>query len=411
VGLILGGVRVADLSIVTAGAGGTQVLADFGADVIKIEGPDRPDLFRHWTAVTGKAGGEGDLGNPPFRVVNRNKRGISVNLKDPRGTDLVLRLVSRSDLVVENFRRGVLDRLGLGFDRLVEARNDIVLLSVGSQGSTGPEAAYTSFGSTLDALGGLMSVTGYDERNPLWSSNKVNWPDQVVSLLTPALAISGILAARDTGQPRWIDLSQREVVTSLLGELLLMRSLSGVDPVPMGNGDPSGVSLEWCSPCRGDDDWVAISLADPAQLRACCELIGAAGRYEWPDFQAGAREANFASLRDAVAGWTAGRDKADAMASLQRAGVPATAVMRGAEMLSDPYLRGIGFYQQVALPSGGTEWQRGWPVRFAEGPAASIRRPAPHVGQDSAEVLTGVLGLTNAQIDELIQDGVVGAPY
>ena len=213
---LLDGLRIFDLSIITAGAGCTQVLADHGAQVIKVESPSRPDSFRRWTAA--EHGSADDLSSAPFRTVNRNKRGIAIDLKKSAGLDVALKLVGECDVVVENFRQGVMDRLGLGFNRLVEARPNIVLVSVSSQGTTGPNVNYGSYGSTLDALGGTMSITGYDETTPLWSSNKLNYPDQTASLLGPALILFGVLAARESGDPQWIDISQREIVTDLVGE-------------------------------------------------------------------------------------------------------------------------------------------------------------------------------------------------
>ncbi|MBV9595136.1 MAG: CoA transferase, partial [Actinobacteria bacterium] len=133
--LPLSDLRVFDLSIVTAGAACTQVLADFGADVVKIEAADRPDLFRGWTTPT-EAGN--DLHSPPFRTVNRNKRGFGVDLKNPDGLEVARKLVAKSDVVVENFRQGVMARLGLGFEDLAKIRPGIVLVSVSSQGTTGP---------------------------------------------------------------------------------------------------------------------------------------------------------------------------------------------------------------------------------------------------------------------------------
>jgi len=214
---MLDGLRVADLTIVTAGAAATQVLADFGADVIKIEGVTRPDLYR------GGMGGDigDDVAFPPFRTANRNKRAIAVDLKTPDGLEVVRRIVATSDVVAENFRRGVVERLGLGFRDLIAIRPDIVLASISSQGITGPSSDFISFGLTLDALGGVMSYSGYDSDSPIWSSARINYPDQTANSLAPALLIAAVLASRRDGLPRWLDLSQRETVTALMGDQVL----------------------------------------------------------------------------------------------------------------------------------------------------------------------------------------------
>jgi crotonobetainyl-CoA:carnitine CoA-transferase CaiB-like acyl-CoA transferase len=394
---ILDGLRVFDLSIVTAGAACTQVLADYGAEVIKIEAPDRPDLFRAWTpSAEGRAG---DLYSPPFRTVNRNKKGFAVDLKHPEGLDVARRLVAKCDVVVENFRQGVMDRLGLGFDRLVEIRPDIVLVSVSSQGTTGPNVGYGSFGSVLDALGGTMSVTGYDENTPLWSSNKVNYPDQAVSLLGPALIVFGVLAARASGQPRWIDVSQRELVTSLLGEQILRRSLGGADPVPTANCGPVG--FEWATQCSGDDQWLAISIVSDADRQAVGAIIG----------RADLATASDSDLHDAVAAWSRGHTKTAAMEVFQSAGVAAAPVMKGYELHTDPYYDKIDFFQPVGLPGGGSELQRGRIVRFDGNEVDdAIHRRAPHVGEHTVEIMTELLGTSATEIDRLLAARAIAKP-
>ena len=391
---ILDGVRVFDLSIITAGAGCTQVLADFGAEVIKVESPTRPDSFRRWTAAD--EGAMSDLNSAPFRTVNRNKRGFAVDLKHPEGLKVALKLIATCDVVVENFRQGVMERLGLGFDRLVEARSDVVLVSVSSQGTTGPNVGYGSYGSTLDALGGTMSMTGYDANTPLWSSNKVNYPDQTASLLGPALIVLGILAARMTGEPQWIDISQRELVTDLLAEEILRRSLGGVDPVPTANCGPVGT--EWATACLGEDQWLAISVLTEEDRQALVTAIGRA------DLAAGSES----ELRQAVSNWSVRRTKKDAMEWLQQSGVAAAAVMRGYELYSDPYFSGIEYFQSVELPAGGKELQRGPIVRFD---GADFRRDghrrAPHVGEHTVEILTDLLNASSEEIDRLVADGAI----
>jgi crotonobetainyl-CoA:carnitine CoA-transferase CaiB-like acyl-CoA transferase len=390
---MLSDLRIFDLAIVTAGAGCTQVLADFGAEVIKVEGPARPDLFRGWTQPSGGAPGN-DLYSPPFRTVNRNKKGFAVDLKQPEGLRIARELIATCDVVVENFRQGVMGRLGLGFDELVKIRPDIVLVSVASQGTTGPEARYGSFGSTLDALGGSMSITGYDADTPRWSSNKVNYPDQTAALLGPALIVLGVLSARASGQPRWIDMSQRELVTALLPEEILRRSLGGPDPVPQANRGAAG--FEWATPCAGDDEWLAVSVLSPAHREAI------AGELDRPQLS----DASDAELAAAVGQWSGSRSKRAAMDALQAAGVPAALVSKGHELHGDPFFRSIDFFKQVPLPDQGDELQRGWIVRFDE-PGGEVKSRAPHVGEHTAEIMQS-LGYGQPDIERLLDAGVIG---
>ncbi|WP_249714101.1 CaiB/BaiF CoA transferase family protein [Rhizomonospora bruguierae] len=397
---MLDGLHILDLSGITAGGRTTQIMADYGAEVIKLEGPRRPDPFRHWTVVTGSTG-FGDLGNPAFRVVNRNKRGVAVDLKHPDSRDIVRRLVERTDVVVENFRRGVLDRLGLGYATLREWNPRVVLLSLSSQGGTGPERGYVSFGSTLEALGGLMSMTGYDETTPTWSTNKVNYPDQIVSVLAPGLAAWGHLRSRETGQGCWIDLSQRETVTSMLGEWLLATSATGAAPTPTANRGPDGT--DFCVPCAGEDEWVAISLGDDRHWAASAAVVGVTDdRFG----DAAGRRAGYAEVEKLLAVWAAGRDGDEAASRLAAAGVPAAKVAKAHELVDRFAAAGVDFYIPVGTPDGGSERQISWAFDVTPDGGPAVRRRAPHVGEHTREVL-GELGYAPVEVDDLFARGVV----
>ncbi|MGO4758048.1 CoA transferase, partial [Streptomyces sp. 2MCAF27] len=252
------------------------------------------------------------------RTANRNKRAIAVDLKTTDGLEVVRRIVATSDVVAENFRRGVVERLGLGFRDLIAIRPDIVLASISSQGLTGPSSGFTSFGLTLDALGGVMSYSGYDSDSPIWSSARINYPDQTANSLGPALIIAAVLASRRDGQARWLDLSQRETVTALMGDQVLRTSLTGENPVPTGNSTPD--SIEWLTPSSGDDAWVAISLRSPEELELVASVVGA-------DLSgAGDDAARAALVRATTERWSASRSDADASATLRAAGVMAMPV-------------------------------------------------------------------------------------
>ncbi|MEJ1979139.1 MAG: CoA transferase [Acetobacteraceae bacterium] len=205
----LQGCRVLDLGIITAGAATSALLADLGAEVIKIESPRYRDPFRGW--ATGKPDNIG-AGPPFFRATNRNKTGISLDLKQPDGRAAFLRLVAKSDVVLENFRRGALTGLGLDFPVLREANPAIILASISSQGETGPDASYVSFGSTLEAMGGLAWQTGYRDGRPVISGRDLNYPDQVVAIFAAGMVVTAWLnRARENGVH--LDLSQRELTS------------------------------------------------------------------------------------------------------------------------------------------------------------------------------------------------------
>ena len=194
----LAGVRVLDFGLLTAGANTSAMLADLGADVLKIESGAYLDPFR----VVGKMDDDDGWWNrsPQFRFTNRNKRGLALNLKDPEGQRVIRELAAHCDVVVENFRRGVLDRAGLGYEALKAINPRIVFAAISSQGDTGPERMNVSFGSTLDATSGIASLTGYEGEEPRISGMDVNYPDQIVSLFATGIVITAVMEARRTGK-------------------------------------------------------------------------------------------------------------------------------------------------------------------------------------------------------------------
>lgn len=402
---MLSSLRVLDLSGITAGGRTTQLLADHGADVIKVEGPRRPDPFRHWTGVTGESGA-GDLDNPSFVVVGRGKRGVAVDLKDPRGVDVFRRLVKTADLVVENFRRGVMERLGIGFDRLLAWNPRVALLSISSQGDSGPERDYVSFGGTLEALGGLMSVTGYGPEEPVWTTSKVNFPDQLVALVAPGLALAAVMRSREQGRGIHIDLSQRETVVSLLGSQVVETSLSGRAPTPQGNAEHDELTL--CLPAAGDDEWCVVSVRNATQWRRLVQELGVGEDVAIPLVGPGGwHSIDRDRAVDLLSDRTSTLSKAELMRRLQTAGLSAAEVLRASELESRAVQRGESFEADVPAPNGGLERQLSWPFLITPSPHPAVRRRAPHVGEHDCEVLLEA-GLTEAAIDDLEEAGVVG---
>ena len=206
---VLAGIRVLDFGLLTAGANTSAMLADLGADVIKIESGAYLDPFR----VVGKIDDDDGWWNrsPQFRFTNRNKRGLALNLKDPEGQRVIRELAAHCDVVVENFRRGVLDRAGLGYRDLSAINPRLVFAAISSQGDTGPERMNVSFGSTLDATSGIASLTGYEGEEPRISGMDVNYPDQIVSLFATGIVIAAVTEARRTNRGAFLDVSQRVV--------------------------------------------------------------------------------------------------------------------------------------------------------------------------------------------------------
>ena len=253
----LSGIRVLDFGLLTAGANTSAMLADLGADVLKIESGAYLDPFR----VVGKMDDRDGWWNrsPQFRFTNRNKRGLALNLKSPEGQRVIRELAQQCDVVVENFRRGVLDRAGLGYKDLSAVNPRLVFAAISSQGDTGPERMNVSFGSTLDATSGIASLTGYEGEEPRISGMDVNYPDQIVSLFAAGMVITAVMEARRTGNGCFLDFSQREVASFTIGEEILAAAADPARRLGTSGNREEGVAQQDAYRCR-DGRWIAVTL-------------------------------------------------------------------------------------------------------------------------------------------------------
>ncbi len=256
--LPLSGLRVLDFGIITAGAGVSALLADMGAEVLKIEAPNRADPFRIWPG----APNSDDPDSPVFKSNNRNKLGIALDLKTEAGKREFFDLAKSADIVLENYRRGVLDRLGITFDALREANPRILLASISGQGLDGPGAEHTTFGSTLEASSGFASLTCYEDGVPVISGRNLNYPDQIVCLYGAATVAAYAVDCRRHGLARHIDISQRDCAVYQLGDALAEVSNSAddnADTVRRLCGRPTLSAMFKCA----TNQYVALSAEHP----------------------------------------------------------------------------------------------------------------------------------------------------
>lgn len=338
----LAGIRVVDLGWLTAGAASATLLLDLGAEVIKVEGPGALDPFRDWAGA--EPGSDWWNRSPFFNFTNRGKRSVCLDLKDPRGVAALLGLLAGADVLVENWRRGVLAQLGLAPAMLRRRFPRLVIASISSQGEDGPERDMVSFGSTLEATGGLAALTGHAGAEPALTGRHMNYPDQVVCLFAAGAIVAALLRRDATGEGAHLDLSQRELTSFLLGEELLAAA-AGVPSPRRGNADAAEPSEDVVGTPGA---WRAVWPGGEAPVRDGAALVAAA------EFRAGTavlrdpegRPAKgvpfrFASRPPALARGCAalGADNrpvlaaagltAEEIASLEAAGVLATAPRRG----------------------------------------------------------------------------------
>lgn len=359
----LAGVRVLDLGIITAGAGTGALLADLGADVAKVESARYPDPFRQWAGASGED-------SPLFRFNNRNKRGVALDLKTAAGRDGLLALASCADLVLENFRRGVMERLGLGFPALAHANQALVLASVSGQGSVGPGHDGVSFGSTLEAVSGIAAVTGTDLGGPLISGRNLNYPDQIVCLYAAAMAVVALLDAHTTGRGRHMDISQRDTAGYTVAGRIAEASLPSGSPHPlrMGNAAP-GEALSVIVASAGNG-WVAVTARTPALAALVAGRLGT----------------SIDALASRLADECLTRPRDEAVAWACALGLAAAPVLDGAEMFRHPWVRGGPAFARG--PTGALV--KGFPFQ-RRGVAMTIQRESPRAGADTDDVLAAWL--------------------
>lgn len=388
----LEGVRVLDFTHVWAGPYCTRLLGDLGAEVIKVESITRGD------------GGRGK-GTGRFHAYSRNKLALTLDLRTDEGAALIRRLIPLADVVVENFSVGVMKRLGIDYEDCVKMRPDIVYLALPAFGRTGPEAGYVGMGATQEAMSGLLGITGHPDALPQPTGVKYGDPNGGVTGAVAAL--SALWYRRVTGEGQLVDLSQREANVCLLPEPVFEYTMNRRIVGPTGNRHPR-YAPRGCYPCTGEDMWVAVDVETDEQFRVLCDAIGR------PELADDARFADIASrkqhedeLDDIIETWTCERGNYEVMDLLQRAGVPAGAVLTNQQLLEDPHFRARGFFKRVDHPDVGIQTHIAFPARLSE-TSARVRRFAPTLGQHNDYVLGELLGLSASEIAELAEKKVIG---
>lgn len=398
----LEGVRIVDLTAVWAGPYATRLLGDMGAEIIKIESPRNPDLLR---ALGFTPPGTEHSWNKAayFNHNNRSKLGCSLDLASAAGKELFLRLVAMSDVVIENYRAEVLDNLGLGYEVLKTARPDIILVSMPGHGKDGPERDYVAYGTNVEQLAGLVSLSGYIDGPP--QKTGISYGDPVAGSAAAGAVLMALLARKRTGKGQYVEIAQRENLTNQIGEYVVGYSITGEIPQRIGNRHPF-YAPHGCYPAAGSDHWITIVCRSDEEFRTLCEAMGQPGVADDPRFaEAHHRYANQDELDAIIAHWTSQHDRYELCDLLSKVGVPAAPVLSHIDLYNDPHLRARGFFEHVTHRDAG-EWDMERPLyRFARRPT-TIRRNAPCFGEHNDYVLGDLLGLSTDQIAALEKEGV-----
>jgi crotonobetainyl-CoA:carnitine CoA-transferase CaiB-like acyl-CoA transferase len=404
--LPLAGIRVLDLGQVYAGPTCARVLCDLGAEVIKIEGINRTDSVRNLFIADND--GRDDYWNRGGYYVFRNvgKRSVVLEFTSSQGVELFKRLVPLADVVVENFTPRVMKNLGLDYESLRQIRPDIIMISLSGYGQSGPWRDFGAYGTGLEAVSGICSITGYRYGPP--ARTGISFTDPVTGLIGAGAVLLALRHRRRTGKGQFIDLSQHEAAIPLIGHALMDFVMNNRQQPRLGNRDlvaaPQG-----CYRCRGEDDWLIISVANDGQWLRFAEAVG---HPEWIQDERFAdilsRHRHHDELDALIEAWTREQDHIEAMHLLQRAGVTAAAVLNPKEVLLDPHLRERGSFDLVDVPGAGKRpVPRVLGARFSRFDAGA-RGPAPKLGEHNREVLQGLLGLSDEEVTRLEEERVIG---
>lgn len=403
--LPLQGVRVVDFTMGWAGPLCTRTLADLGADVVKIEAIQYPDWWRGVDRPPGYLEDRMYERAPCFCIMNRNKRGVTLDLKRPEGVALAKRLLARADIAVGNYSVNVLPKLGLGYDVLRTLNPRLVMMSMSAFGTNSVHRDCRAYGSTLEQGSGLPGVIGTAGVPPIMSH--IAFGDPVGGLNGCAAALVALFHARKTGQGQFIDLAQIDCMMPFLAPWITVHSIDGMPPPKYGNRHPQHVP-HGCFRCAGEDNWIMVAATDAAMWQRLATLIGRPDWAEDPSLKpAEARRAIEDDIERGIEAWTLARDADQAMFELQGFRVAAGTARLPIDLLKDPHLGSRSFLQEVNRAFVGVHPQPSMPIRENAGPYP-IRTAAPTLGQHNVEVLSGILGLSHAEIEQLERDHIIG---
>jgi crotonobetainyl-CoA:carnitine CoA-transferase CaiB-like acyl-CoA transferase len=404
----LSGVRVVDLTWIVAGPQCTRILADLGAEVIKVEYADSSDYIRRAPPFADDQPGPNRSGF--FNNLNRNKLGVTLNVAHPDGLELLKRLISISDVFIENFSSRVLTRWGLDYPEQRKLRPDIIYASLSGFGHSGRHQDYTTWGPTAQALSGLTFMSGLPGQMPAgWG---YSFLDHTAGYYAATAIMMALHHRHRTGQGQWVDISQVETGMVMTGPALLDYTVN--DRPYRRDGNPPGnrsmhprVAPHNVYQCLGDDRWCAISVFTDEEWAGLCDAMGQPSWTREVRFATGeARVENEEELDGLIGDWTLRHEAEEVMTMLQAAGVKAGVVQTSADKVDrDPQLRARGFFPVADHPEIGPYEFEGFPALFS-GTGAALHRASPVLGQDNELIYRELLGLEEVDYHQLAEEAV-----
>jgi crotonobetainyl-CoA:carnitine CoA-transferase CaiB-like acyl-CoA transferase len=393
---LLEGVRVVDFTHIFAGPLATQTLGDMGAEVIKIERPGGGDAARRY----GHGVEDDDMGGS-FLALNRNKRSVAIDLSTDRGIELVRRLILSADVVVQNFRLGLLERWGLDYETLSREKPSLIYCSMNGFGHTGPLATKAANDLVVQAYSGLMSFTGEPGGDPVRCGTAIS---DFSAGLYAAIGILGAVAYRErTGQGQHVRTSMLESQVSIMNYFFADYWLKGIVPRPLGTANRLGIPNQ---AFRTKDGWIVISNANESMWRRCCEGLGRPEIAEDPRFASlGVRYQNTQALVETISSITVEMTTAECLAGLEAKGVSCAGINTLDEVAADEQLAELGAFLDVPRGDGGVARVVATPLHYT-GTPLDVRRGVPTLGEHTREVL-GEVGLSEEELDELGTAGVI----
>lgn len=399
--LPLTGIRVVELCTGAAGPTVAKCLGEYGAEVLKIESRQRGDGHRggtnpaRWNVM------------PDFVKLSRNKKSVTVNLKTDRGKQVIKDLIAQSDVVVDNYSLGVLERWGMSYDELRALKPDVILIRLKGLGCTGPYAHHITYGPNLLTLSGITHLWNHPNSPASTGEARTQHPDFMSGIAGAAAVMSALLYRHRTGKGQCIDFGQIEAGAMLLGPYYLDYSINGRDAGPVGNAI-AGAAPHDVYPCKGDDKWCVIAVRNQEEWQRFCQ---ATGNSSWSSDERFAnplaREGNKQALDELVAGWTRDRDGNEIMRLLQSAGVPAAPVQDVESQITDnPQFDFRKLFITMDEPKLGPITAEAPPVKMSETPPR-VYRVAPLMGEHTQSVLRDILHLPESEIKDLAEQGVL----